>query len=103
MKLMKLILLMALMLQAYFTFSQDLTVRSVVNRMIDDQQISIPPGSVDTLIVGRWNQQVRGVATTFMATFDVIKRAHRQGLNLSLIHISEPTRLESKSRIPSSA
>ena len=89
MKLMKLILLMALMLQAYFAFSQDLTVRSVVNRMIDDQQISIPPVSVDTLIVGRWNQQVMGIATTFMATFDVIKRAHRQGLNLILTH--EPT------------
>ena len=86
---MKLIFLATLMLQGYFAYSQDFTVRSVVDRMLEDQQISIPPGSVDTLIVGRWNQEVRGVATTFMATFDVIKRAHRQGLNLILTH--EPT------------
>ena len=65
------------------------TVRSVVDRMIEDQQTPIQRGSVDTLIVGRWNQEVTGIATTFMATFDVIKRAQRQGLNLVLTH--EPT------------
>lgn len=70
-------------------YGQDLTVRAVVNRMIEDQQTPIPKGSVDTLIVGRWNQPVRGIATTFLATFDVIKRAQRQGLNLVLTH--EPT------------
>ncbi len=70
-------------------FSQTLTVRAVINRMIEDQQTPIQKGSVDTLIVGRWNQEVRGIATSFMATFDVIKRANRQGLNLVLTH--EPT------------
>ena len=70
-------------------YGQDLTVRAVVNRMIEDQQTPIPRGSVDTLIVGRWNQPVRGIATTFLATFDVLKRAQRQGLNLVLTH--EPT------------
>ena len=70
-------------------YGQDLTVRAVVNRMIEDQQTPIPKGSVDTLIVGRWNQPVTGIATTFLATFDVIKRAQRQGLNLVLTH--EPT------------
>jgi len=57
--------------------------------MIEDQQTPLQKGSVDTVIVGRWNQEVTGIATTFMATFDVIKRAQRQGLNLVLTH--EPT------------
>ena len=70
-------------------YGQDLSVRAVVNRMIEDQQTPLPKGSVDTLIVGRWNQPVRGIAATFLATFDVIKRAQRQGLNLVLTH--EPT------------
>ena len=69
--------------------AQTLTVRSVVNRMIEDQQTPINQGSVDTLIVGKWNQQVTGIATTFMATFEVIKKAKQQGLNLVLTH--EPT------------
>ncbi|GJM30421.1 MAG: hypothetical protein DHS20C17_30560 [Cyclobacteriaceae bacterium] len=57
--------------------------------MIEDQQTPIQKGAVDTLIVGTWGQEVKGIATTFMATFDVIKRAQRQGLNLVLTH--EPT------------
>ena len=69
--------------------AQQLTVRAVVDRMIEDKQTPIEKGSVDTLIVGRWNQEVTGVATTFMATFEVIKKAQRQGLNLVLTH--EPT------------
>jgi putative NIF3 family GTP cyclohydrolase 1 type 2 len=68
---------------------QPQTVRSVVDRMIENKQTPIQKGSVDTLIVGRWNQEVTGIATTFMATFDVIKRAQRKGLNLVLTH--EPT------------
>lgn len=70
-------------------YGQQFTVRSVVNRMIEDQQTPIPKGSVDTLIVGQWNQQVRGIATTFLATYEVIKQAQRQGLNLVITH--EPT------------
>ena len=70
-------------------YGQELTVRAVVNRMIEDQQTPIPEGSVDTLIVGQWNQPVRGIATTFLATFEVIKQAQRKGLNLVLTH--EPT------------
>jgi len=86
---MKQIFTLLVMLICTGAFAQTLTVRSVINRMIEDQQTPIQPGSVDTLIVGRWNQQVRGIATSFMATFDVIKRAHQRGLNLVLTH--EPT------------
>lgn len=81
--------LLFLVLTSLPALSQTLNVRAVVNRMIEDQQTPIQPGSVDTLIVGTWGQQVTGIATSFMATFDVIKRAQRQGLNLVLTH--EPT------------
>jgi putative NIF3 family GTP cyclohydrolase 1 type 2 len=86
---MKTLLTILVMLIGYSCFSQTLNVRAVVNRMIEDQQTPIETGSVDTLIAGTWAQEVRGIATTFMATFDVIKRAQRQGLNLILTH--EPT------------
>lgn len=85
----RIIIFFIIAIQSLPAMSQSLTVRAVVNRMIEDQQTPIQDGSVDTLIVGRWNQEVRGIATSFMATFDVIKRAQRQGLNLVLTH--EPT------------
>ena len=81
--------MLLIMLPSLLVGAQGFTVRTVVDRMIEDQQTPIQKGSVDTVIVGQWNQEVRGIATTFMATFDVIKRAQRQGLNLVLTH--EPT------------
>lgn len=43
----------------------------------------------DQLIEGNWDYQVTGVATTFMATADVIHRAIHAGCNLIITH--EPT------------
>lgn len=43
----------------------------------------------DLLIEGHWEQEVTGVATTFMATIDVIRRAISLGCNLIITH--EPT------------
>jgi putative NIF3 family GTP cyclohydrolase 1 type 2 len=43
----------------------------------------------DQLIEGNWEYQVNGVATTFMATVDVIRRAIEMGCNLIITH--EPT------------
>jgi len=43
----------------------------------------------DQLIEGNWDQQVTGVATTFMATVDVIHRAIAMSCNLIITH--EPT------------
>ena len=86
---MRPIIILLLFFVSLACYGQELTVRAVVNRMIEDQQTPIPEGSVDTLIVGAWNQEVRGIATTFLATFEVIKKAQRQGLNLVLTH--EPT------------
>ncbi len=43
----------------------------------------------DQLIEGDWEQEVSGVATTFMATVDVIRRAADMGHNFIITH--EPT------------
>jgi putative NIF3 family GTP cyclohydrolase 1 type 2 len=43
----------------------------------------------DQLIEGDWERQVTGVATTFMATVDVIRRTIATGCNLIITH--EPT------------
>jgi putative NIF3 family GTP cyclohydrolase 1 type 2 len=43
----------------------------------------------DQLLAGNWEQQVTGVATTFMATVDVIRQAIKTGCNLIITH--EPT------------
>jgi len=43
----------------------------------------------DQLIEGRWEYQVTGVVTTFMATVDVIRRTVDMGCNLIITH--EPT------------
>jgi putative NIF3 family GTP cyclohydrolase 1 type 2 len=43
----------------------------------------------DTFKMGNPNTPVNGVASCFMSTFDVIKRAHEKGLNFVITH--EPT------------
>jgi hypothetical protein len=48
-----------------------------------------PTSYRDTIKMGDPNTRVNGVASCFMSTFDVIKRAHAKGLNFVLTH--EPT------------
>jgi hypothetical protein len=48
-----------------------------------------PTSYRDTVKMGDPNTPVNGVASCFMSTFDVIKRAHARGLNFVLTH--EPT------------
>src|SRR6516164_8240423 len=43
----------------------------------------------DTFKAGDPNTPVKGIASCFMSTFDVIKKAHAQGLNFVITH--EPT------------
>jgi len=45
--------------------------------------------TVDTIKSGNPNTPVKGIATTMMATFDVVKRAAADGLNMVITH--EPT------------
>ena len=69
--------------------AQKMTVRDVINHMLVALDTQIKPGSVDTLKSGNWDQEVTGIATTFMATLSVLKKAQAQGINLIITH--EPT------------
>ncbi len=64
-------------------------VREVAERII--AACNIPPiePTCDQLITGDWESEVTGIATTFMATVDVIHAAIAQGANLIITH--EPT------------
>lgn len=76
-------------LSCHMLHAQNMTVREVINYMLVELDTHIKPGSVDTLKSGNWDQEVTGIATTFMATLSVLKRAQAQGINLIITH--EPT------------
>lgn len=66
------------------------TVRQVIDRILQemcgDQRIE---PTCDIISVGSPDREVTGVATTFMATYEVIQEAVRQGKNFIITH--EPT------------
>ncbi|HTV00616.1 MAG TPA: Nif3-like dinuclear metal center hexameric protein [Luteitalea sp.] len=66
-----------------------LTAQDVVARI--QKQVGIPwmTETVDRIVAGRPDAPVRGVATTMMATYQVLQRAARAGRNLVITH--EPT------------
>src|SRR5207249_11811725 len=65
------------------------TARQVIE--IIQKEIGAPrdPETVDTFKTGDPDTPVTGIATTFLATFDVLKRAAASGKNLVITH--EPT------------
>lgn len=69
--------------------AQPLTAGAVVARM--QQRIGVPwrAQGVDGFKAGSPDTVVRGIGTTMMATFDALKAAARQGLNMVITH--EPT------------
>lgn len=66
-----------------------MTAREIIDLI--HQNVGFPwhEGFRDTFKVGNPDVQVKGVATTVMATFDQIKRSHAAGMNLIITH--EPT------------
>src|SRR4051794_16001717 len=66
-----------------------LTARAVIERI--QKQVGVPwrAQTVDTIKAGSPETPVTGIATTFMATFDVLQRAAAAGKNLVITH--EPT------------
>lgn len=66
-----------------------LTARQVVSLIQQHSGVAWQGETVDTFKAGDPNTPVIGIATTMMATFDVIKRASAQGANLIITH--EPT------------
>ena len=66
-----------------------LSAGDVIQRIKDKVGIPWRAQTVDNLIAGRPETRVRGIATTMMATLDVVQRAAAAGRNLVITH--EPT------------
>ncbi|WP_338872219.1 Nif3-like dinuclear metal center hexameric protein [Spirosoma sp. SC4-14] len=69
--------------------NQPLTVGQVIDRIKANVGIPWREQTVDNLIAGRLDMPVKGIASTMMATLDVLKRAADRNLNLIITH--EPT------------
>ena len=64
-----------------------MTARQVVELIRQNQGIPWNERSTrDTFKVGNPDSTVKGIATTMMTTFDMLKRAHAAGLNMVITH-----------------
>ncbi|MBX2815162.1 MAG: Nif3-like dinuclear metal center hexameric protein [Saprospiraceae bacterium] len=68
---------------------EGLTAREVTNRIKQHVTCSWSTNTVDTYKTGSESSRVTGIATTFIANMEVIKKAHAAGLNMIITH--EPT------------
>jgi putative NIF3 family GTP cyclohydrolase 1 type 2 len=71
------------------TQENNLTAQQVIDRIKKNVGVPWREQTVDTFKAGNPDARVTGVATTMMATFDVLKRAAAAGKNLIITH--EPT------------
>lgn len=62
---------------------------SIISRMQENVTCEWATETVDTYKGGNAESQVTGIATTFLATYEVLKRAKEAGLNMIITH--EPT------------
>ncbi|MGC5166799.1 Nif3-like dinuclear metal center hexameric protein [Luteimicrobium sp. DT211] len=63
-----------------------LTAQDVVVRILENIGAARRPDTVDALLAGDPDAPVAGVAVTMMATFDVLRRAVAEGLDLVITH-----------------
>jgi putative NIF3 family GTP cyclohydrolase 1 type 2 len=89
-------LFLALLLSLFFgassSFAQEkkeITAGEVVDRIKKNLGVEWKSETVDTFKAGDANAKVTGIATTMMATLDVLQRAAAKGENLIITH--EPT------------
>ena len=66
-----------------------MTAADVIQRIKDRVGIPWRAQTVDNVVAGKAETRVRGIATTMMATLDVVQRAAAAGRNLVITH--EPT------------
>ena len=66
-----------------------LTAKQVIDKIRENLGVAWREPTVDTIKAGNPDAPVRGIATTVMATLDVLQRAAAQGKNLIITH--EPT------------
>ncbi len=69
--------------------SQSLTAGQVIDRIKANVGIPWRAQTVDNIIFGTADAPVKGIATTMMATLDVVQRAAASGRNMIITH--EPT------------
>ena len=74
---------------AGFSQNTTLTAGQVIDRIKEHLGVPWRGGATDTFKAGDPDTPVRGIATTVMSTFDVIKRASARGKNMVITH--EPT------------
>ena len=68
--------------------AQVLTAAEAIQR-IQQRYATAPSNTVDTIKAGEPSTPVKGIATTFLDTMDVLREADRRGANLVITH--EPT------------
>ncbi len=78
-----------LILASCLTAAPPITASEIIARIQKKIGISGDPQTVDTIKAGDPNTPITGIATTFSATLDVLKRAAAAGQNLIVAH--EPT------------
>jgi len=66
-----------------------MAARQIVDHILAEAGVELPANTVDTFKAGDPDTPVTGVATTFLATGDVLRRAAGRGLNFVITH--EPT------------
>ena len=76
-------------LQAQSVSGAGITAGEVVNRIKNQLTTEWMAETVDTFKGGGPDTRVTGIATTFLATLDVLERANKAGLNMVITH--EPT------------
>lgn len=69
--------------------AKPVTAKEVIERIQKNVGVSWRQSTVDTFKAGNPDTVVTGIATTFMATFEVLERAAASGKNLIITH--EPT------------
>ena len=68
--------------------SPTLTAGQVIERIKANVGVPWSAQTVDNLIAGKPDTPVKGIATTMMATLDVVKRAAAAGRNMIITHES---------------
>jgi len=83
------ILVTAALIVPAFSQTGPLTARQVIERIQKNVGVPWRAKTVDTFKAGNPDTPVTGIATTMMATYDVLRRAAASGKNLIITH--EPT------------
>ena len=82
------LLLSAPLLTVASAQSSQLTAAQVVDRIKTNVGVPWRQQTVDNIVAGNGDTPVKGIATTMMATLDVLKRASAAGANLVITHES---------------